>query len=375
MLNPSANVLAAKPERSAFSIRFQRMAPVVRSPTEPGGIDAALIEICFNSQWGGPFLKVVGMVVKLLVRGDIIRIAIILFTALSVLIAQCFIAMDVLWSSFAKAYLGAAFLITIGLAYRWLGRDAGVAAACLVTAQLVIFSSFGAVLNYAGAAAHRPLYDAAIANLDKAIGLDWLGYVTAVKSNSTIGALLTAAYNSTLPQLPVAIAILAFSRRIARLDEFSIAFMLAAVLTVALWTAFPNLGELQFLYANGKPVPPFQLALSREEALQVFRVWRDGPGTVRSEEIVGLIGAPSFHTVMALLTMRALWGLGWVSIAAVAVNVLTLLAVPADGGHHFFDVAAGAAVAVFAILAAKALLQGRDEREGSVFVAPVGQAG
>jgi hypothetical protein len=315
------------------------------------------------------------MVSKLFVRGDILRIAIILFTALSAVLAQRFIAMEVVWSSFAKAYFAAALLFTIGLAYRWLGRDAGIAAACLVTAQFVVFSSFGAVLNYAGAAAHRPLYDAAIANLDQALGLDWLGYVSAVKSNATVGALLTAAYNSSLPQLPVAIAILAFSRRIARLDEFSIAFMLAAVLTIALWTAFPNLGELQFLYAKGKPALPFQLAVSREEALQVFGVWRDGPGIIRSEEIVGLIGAPSFHTVMALLTVRALWGLGWISSVVVVVNVLTLLAVPADGGHHFFDVAAGAAVAVFAILAAKALLQGRGEREGSVFVAPVGQAG
>lgn len=311
-------------------------------------------------------MKVTGLG-KLLVRADILRIAIILITALSVFLAQRVIVMDVVWSSFAKVYFATALLATIGLAYRWLGRDAGIAAGYLITAQIVIFTSFGALLNYAGAAAHRPLYDEAIANLDKTLGLDWLAYVSAVKANSTIGALLTVAYDSFLPQLPITIAILALSRRIARLDEFSIAFMLAALLTIALWTVFPNLGELQFLYANGMPALPFQLAVSREEALKVFAVWRDGPATVRSAEILGLIGAPSFHTVMALLTMRALWGLGWITVVAVAVNVLTLLAVPADGGHHFFDVAAGAAVAAFAILAAKVLLQGRDEREGAIF--------
>ena len=45
----------------------------------------------------------------------------------------------------------------------------------------------------------------------------------------------------------------------------------------------------------------------------------------------------------------------------------------ADGSHHFFDIAAGAAVAAFAILAAKMLLQGRDEREGALFGALLGQ--
>jgi hypothetical protein len=49
--------------------------------------------------------------------------------------------------------------------------------------------------------------------------------------------------------------------------------------------------------------------------------------------------------------------------------------VPADGGHHFFDVAAGAAVAAFAVLAARALLQGEDDRQAAIVVAPVGQAG
>lgn len=238
-----------------------------------------------------------------------------------------------------------------------------------MTAQFVVFSSFGALLNYAAAAAHRPLFDGAIAEFDKSLVPDWLGYVTAVKSNPTIGALLSAAYASSLAQLPVAIAILAFSRRLARLDEFSIALMLAALLTVAIWTAFPNLGELQFLYVNGRPALPFQLAISRQEALQVFGVWRDGPGTIRSDEILGLIGALSFHTVMALLTMRALRGLGWVTVVAVALNMLTLPAVPADGGHHFF------AVAAFAVLAAKALLQGGDAPQAAIFLAPIGQAG
>lgn len=120
---------------------------------------------------------------------------------------------------------------------------------------------------------------------------------------------------------------------------------------------------------NGRPALPFQLAISRQEALQVFGVWRDGPGTIRSDEILGLIGALSFHTVMALLTMRALRGLGWVTVVAVALNMLTLPAVPADGGHHFF------AVAAFAVLAAKALLQGGDAPQAAIFLAPIGQAG
>jgi membrane-associated phospholipid phosphatase len=292
-------------------------------------------------------------------KADILRLEIIFLTASAFFMAQYFVAMDVVWSSFAKGYACAALLTMIGLVYRWLGRDAGIAAACLTTAQLVVFSSFIALLNYIGLAAHRPLHDEFIAGFDNALGLDWLAYVTAIKSNSTIATLLTLAYESALPQLPIAIAILALSRKFERLDEFTLAFMLAAIMTVVIWIVFPTVGKLVALYADGAATLPLQLALSREEALQVFSLWRDGPGSVRADEIVGLIGAPSFHTVMALLTMRALWGLGWISFVAIAINVLTLLSIPADGGHHFFDVAAGAAVAMFAVFVAQNMLQAR----------------
>jgi hypothetical protein len=59
-----------------------------------------------------------------------------------VFLAQRVIVMDVVWSSFAKAYFATTLLTTIGLAYRWLGRDAGIAAAYLITAQIVIFYQF-----------------------------------------------------------------------------------------------------------------------------------------------------------------------------------------------------------------------------------------
>ncbi len=314
------------------------------------------------------------MLGRLLVRADFLRLALVVFLAALLALVLPFAAMHVIWRSFTLPLVCTIFLSMIGLVYRWRGRDVGIAAACFVTAQLVVFSSLAALCNYAGLAAHRPLYDARLADIDTMFGVDWTAYVAAIKADPTIGAILTGAYESSLLQLPCAIAILAFSQNLARLDEFTLAFMIAAVATVAVWTAFPNIGEMQWLYAQGAPALPFSLAISREEALRVFALWRDGAGEVRFEDLTGLIGAPSFHTVMALLTLRALWGVRWIAAPALALNALVLAAVPADGGHHFVDMAAGALVTAFAVLAAKALLQPRERANAAVYAAPLSQS-
>ncbi|HMF05680.1 MAG TPA: phosphatase PAP2 family protein [Methylocella sp.] len=71
----------------------------------------------------------------------------------------------------------------------------------------------------------------------------------------------------------------------------------------------------------------------------------------------GLIGFPSFHTVMAFLTVQAAWKIPFAGLAALAGNILVLLAIPADGGHHFVDIAGGFFVALVSTALADAFLR------------------
>lgn len=310
------------------------------------------------------------MLSRLLVRSDILRFGAIAAVGLTFALGRLVFDMQVVWSSFAAAFLCSGALMATGMTYRGLGRDAGVAAACMATGQIVLFSSFVALYNYLGLALHRPLFDDAISSLDKALGFDWLAYVNFVKSDPVIASILSTAYASTLPQLAGAIVFLGFTKQFARLDELTLAFMIGAVATISIWIAFPSLGEMQYRYAMGAPSLPYQLAISREESLQVFALWQNGASVVRGDEMLGLIGAPSFHTVMALLTLRAFWGLPWIGPLAIVINALVLIAVPADGGHHFFDMAAGAAVAAASAFLARRLLTRTVEPVYSVMPAP-----
>ena len=296
---------------------------------------------------------------RLLSPADVWRLAIVAAAAVLFFALQPLTPVRVVWPSFAVPYAMIVLIGATGLVYRRLGRDAGIASACFVTAQVLLFSNFAALDNYLGSALHRPLVDASLAAVDRAFGLDWMAYVVWIKSNAIVSAVLTLAYMSTTVQLAAAIVFLGITQRIARLDELTFAFMIGAAVCIGIWCVFPSFGALPLHYALGLPAPEFTLAMSEADARNLLAIHAGHVAPLRFDEMTGLIGSPSFHTVMALVTVWAMRGIRIAFPLAVAVNIPVLLAIPADGGHHFVDMASGLAVAVLAVAVANALLGAR----------------
>jgi hypothetical protein len=274
-----------------------------------------------------------------------------------------FTALCVDWWTMAPVYVTAAVVAALGFGYRLLGRDEGIAAATLVVAQIIIYSNIVAVDNYLGLELRRPLNDEFLAGLDRALGLDWWGYVNWVKATPLVGKVLSVAYLSSLAQVAVVICALGFTRRFERLDRYSLAFMFSAAMTIAVWSAFPSFGALPLHYAQGLPEPPFALVMSKEEALKLLALHAGSTPLLQFKDFLGLIGCPSFHTALAILSVYGLWGTPYLGPLALVVNILVLMSVPADGGHHFVDVGAGAAVTVLSIYLAERALTSQRRRD------------
>lgn len=289
---------------------------------------------------------------RLLTFGDFWRLGIILAAATLFGLAAPFTAVEVDWTSLLPIYLMAAVLTGVGAAYRLLGRDEGIAATVFIVAQIVVYSNIAVLDNYLGLELRRPLNDGFLASVDRSMGVDWWAYVSWAKSHPLVGQLLTVAYLSSLPQIAVAITALGFTRRFDRLDRFTLAFMISSALTIALWTAFPSFGALPLHYAQGLPDPTFYLAMTKQEALKLLALHAGPTPVLRLDELTGLIGCPSFHTALAILTVYALWGTPYAGTAAVMWNIVVLASIPADGGHHFADVATGAAVTIASLFLA-----------------------
>ena len=92
-------------------------------------------------------------------------------------LCQPFTPITIAPATFALPMLLITMVGAVGVAYRALGRDEGIAASCFALSQVLLFSNCAALLNYLGLTLHRPLNDALLASADHAVGLDWWAYV------------------------------------------------------------------------------------------------------------------------------------------------------------------------------------------------------
>ena len=258
----------------------------------------------------------------------------------------------VVWMTFWPPLASAALLLGGWYVYRFLRPDERIATTALVAVQMGLFSLGMELFNYLGFGFRRPSIDASLAAADEAIGFDWAGFVVWLHSVPGADALLTFAYGSSLLQVIVVLLLLGMSGRRAELDRFSLAFIIGASVTTIFWISFPSYGVYAHRVALGLPVPD-GLAVTPGYARTLLDLAAGDFRPLRYSEMIGLIAFPSFHTVLAIITMYGAWRLRAVGPLLVALNVVVLIAIPGDGGHYLVDLFGGALVALFAIVAAR----------------------
>lgn len=238
--------------------------------------------------------------------------------------------------------LGAA-LLAVSLAYRRGGRNPRLAAAIEWILLWIVFSVSGALLTYLAAAHNGPLYDAQLAAADHAIGFHWHAWFRFVTAHPALEVPFAIAYHSLLPQIVLSVAWFSFLGRDERNAELLIAVTVALLLTTALFLLVPSLGPCA-------GVPAFRdLYVSDLTALR--------NGTMPSIDVMllkGVIAFPSFHAVLASLFTYA-HRRSPIFVPVALFNLLMLAALPSQGGHHLVDVLGGIAVAIAALLAARAV--------------------
>lgn len=234
-------------------------------------------------------------------------------------------------------------------------RDPQVMFCLGTTAQLVAITAVMTPLTYLAGAANWPLQDPALLAIDRALGLDWLGYVNFVNDRPLFATWLS--YGYTMIRWPIfAIpAVLAGMRQYERLATFICAFMVALALTTVISGFVPAIGVFQQIGVD----PASFVNIDPRAYLDQMRDL--GPvrdGRLRDLDLLNLAGIvtfPSFHACSAVLYAWAFWSVRWIRPIALLANGAMLASTPVDGGHYFSDILAGIAVAVLAIIIARAV--------------------
>lgn len=249
--------------------------------------------------------------------------------------------------------------------YRRCRHDPRLCSGLESTAQVVAFTAVGAPLSYLAAAADLPLRDHAFDAMDRALGLDWMALLAWMNAQSALHPAFALAYLSFPVQATLTVLALAFTNQLRHLKIFMLAFMLAALVCIAISAVLPAEGVWGFYKLTAHEYPAI-IPATRELHLPIFHGLRDGSMrmlTGMSSE--GIITFPSFHAALGALFMVALWPVPVLRWISAGVNGLMIIATPVDGGHYFIDVFAGIGITILCLYAARAVV----DRAGSQYAA------
>jgi hypothetical protein len=195
------------------------------------------------------------------------------------------------------------------------------------------------------------MHDATLQRIDELLGFDWLAWYRLVADHRALQWLGLAAYRTIYLTPAVLLGFYAWKGDKAAAHRFLMTFWLAAMLTLMLYPLMTAVGPLSFLWHGPLPYLPeseeWQAALI--PALRAHQVH-----VVDLAQLRGLVSAPSFHTVAAVLYLRAAWPHRELRAPLFALNGAMLLSTPVEGTHYLIDMILGAVVAIVAILAMRA---------------------
>lgn len=272
----------------------------------------------------------------------------------------------VTWASALPTLAATVGLVLLGLFYTRVRPDERIAAAVTGVAQLVAFSSLGAVLSYVAASLGGPFWDATLHAADRALGLDWRAYLAFVNDRPWLGVAFTVAYQSLIPQTIVAAAALGLSGRIVEARVFAFAFVLSGLACILISAAMPAMAMFVHLGLGPEDFPNLKPAAAFVHAAAMDGL-RDGSlRTISLSEAEGIITFPSYHSALGVIFIAAFWPFARLRWAALALNLLLIAATPIDGGHYFVDLLAGMAIAALALAAGWALASRRAREPAAV---------
>ena len=219
-------------------------------------------------------------------------------------------------------------------------------------AQIVLLTLIMTPLTYVAASINMPMQDAALLDLDRALGLDWIAYLNFAAERPVLASWLNFGYMMIRWPLFIIPVALAAGHRYCRLQQHTLSFIIALVVTTVVSAFVPAIGAFHGFGISIADYPVFNPAAFETALHDIPRV-RDG--SLRALDLgtlTGIVTFPSFHAASAVLYLWALWPVKWLRPVTLAANIAMLAATPLVGGHYFVDIFAGMAVAVLSILAA-----------------------
>ncbi|MGV1869424.1 phosphatase PAP2 family protein [Agrobacterium rosae] len=260
------------------------------------------------------------------------------------------------WFGYALPACVGLTLVAGGQYYRVLRGEERIALALGASGLFIIFTLVASVFNYLLLPIRSLTFDPMLVQIDAALGYSWPDAVTLASQWPIVSKTLFFVYFSSLPQLVFVVLLLGFSGKAKALWHFLLTGVIGVSGCIAIWTIFPTFGPSTLYAISPDILSKIDLGVTPQYGEELLRLGRDGPSYISPANVLGLIGFPSFHTVMACMAVVFMARLKWIFPFAVLVNIAMVPAILVHGGHHLSDVFGGIVMFVVAYLLAGKLL-------------------
>lgn len=269
-------------------------------------------------------------------------------------------------------YAGYAVAVSIGTGlfaagqfYGRVRREERLNATLSAAGLFILFTVAGSAFNYLLLPVQFASVDPFLVRLDAVFGFDWPTFVAHFAQWPFVSWLLLLVYLSSMAQLIAVVLILGFTGRTRTLWHFLFTGVIGALTCIVIWSFFPSFGASAVQDLPQSVLDAVPVVVSPKYNAEVVRLSREGVNFISPRNVLGLIGFPSFHTIMACMSVVFVARIRWFFPLAVFLNLTMVPAILVHGGHHLTDFLGG--LAVFAI----AYRLGSVMLDGTVIRAPL----
>lgn len=270
----------------------------------------------------------------------------------------------------------AGLFIFIGQIYRQWRDSERIALTTTAIALFVSYSVFCALFNMLLLPRPRAPIDAVLVRIDAWLGYSWPELCAWIANYPVFNVALRTVYLLTMPQYLITLVLLGmlFDRR--RLHGMALATILGSLTVIFCWALFPSGGASAYWTLDPAIDRIVRPVVNSAYGAELYRLFNDGIRDVSMINVSGLIGFPSFHAVMGLVTLFAAWPYRAYRAVLIVSNALLAPAILVHGGHNLVDLLAGLAITVVAWLLALAIYDAKERAPHRLasFVGSVPQA-
>jgi hypothetical protein len=248
-------------------------------------------------------------------------------------------------------------LLGVGQFYRVIRNEARMALALTAAGLFVLFTITGSIFNYTFFPNTFPPIDRFLLQVDAAMGYRWDVLMIWVSHYPWFGALLYHVYLTSLPQLLIIILLLGFMGEAQQLHRFLLTGVIGGLLAIMIWALFPNFGAKSSDHLSQAVLAAFPIAVTPAYGETLLALSRNGVDYLTPKDVLGLIGFPSFHTVMVCMSVCFVPRQRMLTPIFFCLNALMVPAILVQGGHFLIDMIGGVGVFFLAYFLSSATMR------------------